>query len=189
MKPGQLLPSLLIFTAAVTLCMAKTAHAQTAASAPKQAIVRVPLFTATGKGVQIYACQQSATGPQWVFQAPEADLLDAAGKSIGTHGAGPIWIANDGSSVKGEVYQKTTHDPSAIPWLSLSASAHSGTGIMTKVELIDRTETKGGIAPATGCDLQHLNATVRVPYTATYTFSSSRPWKRSDSASAVTSKR
>ncbi len=134
------------------------------------------ILTVTGKGVQIYTCQQTGTGPQWVFQAPEASLIDAFGKTVGTHGAGPIWRSNDGSSVKGEVVQKSaTSDATAIPWLLLKAADVAGTGIMTKVEFIRRSDTHGGIAPMTGCDAEHVGAVSRVPYTATYSFYSAKP--------------
>ena len=135
-----------------------------------------PILTVTGKGAQIYTCQQSATGPQWVFQAPEATLIDASGDSVGTHGAGPIWKSKDGSAVKGELLQKSPAPaPTAIPWLLLKAASVSGSGIMTKVEFIRRSDTTSGVAPTTGCDAQHLNATARIPYTATYTFYSAKP--------------
>jgi hypothetical protein len=134
------------------------------------------ILTATGKGVQIYTCQQSAAGPQWVFQAPEATLIDTSGKPIGTHGAGPIWKSNDGSTVKGEVLQKSASpDATSIPWLLLKAVSPSGSGIMTQVEFIRRSDTQGGSSPTTGCDAQHLNTILRVPYTATYTFYSAKP--------------
>jgi hypothetical protein len=135
-----------------------------------------PILTATGKGVQIYTCQQSAAGPQWVLQAPEAKLLNASGNPIGTHGAGPIWKSNDGSTVKGELLQKSSSpEPISIPWLLLKATSPSGSGIMTRVEFIRRSDTHGGVSPTTGCDPQHLNAASRVPYTATYTFYSATP--------------
>ena len=134
------------------------------------------ILTVTGKGVQIYNCRQSAAGPQWVFQAPEATLLDASGKPIGTHGGGPIWKSNDGSTVKGELLQKSpSPEATSIPWLLLKAVNPSGSGIMTRVEYIRRSDTHGGASPATGCDAQHLNAVSRVPYTATYTFYSAKP--------------
>jgi hypothetical protein len=130
-----------------------------------------PILTATGKGVQIYTCQQSAAGPQWVLQAPESTLIDASGKPIGTHGAGPIWKSNDGSTVKGELLQKSpSPEPTSIPWLLLKAVSPSGSGIMTRVEYIRRSDTHGGASPTTGCDAHHLSAVSRVPYTATYTF-------------------
>jgi hypothetical protein len=158
---------------AATLSVAAIAVAQDPTAPPPSQHV---ILTATGKGVQIYSCQQSATGPQWVFQAPEATLTDSTGNPVGTHGAGPVWISKDGSSVKGEVLQKSASpDPTSIPWLLLKAASVSGSGIMTKVEFIRRSDTHGGNAPTTGCDAQHLNATVRVPYTATYTFYSAKP--------------
>jgi Protein of unknown function (DUF3455) len=134
------------------------------------------ILTATGKGFQIYICQQTSTGPQWVFQAPEATLTDASGNLVGTHGAGPIWRSRDGSTVKGELLQKSnSSEPGAIPWLLLKAVSPSGAGIMTRVEFVRRSDTHGGIAPITGCDAEHVGATTRVPYTATYTFYSAKP--------------
>ncbi|NYF50644.1 DUF3455 domain-containing protein [Tunturiibacter gelidoferens] len=135
-----------------------------------------PILTVAGKGVQVYACQQTDTGPQWIFKAPEATLTDESGLTVGTHSAGPIWISKDGSSTKGELLQKSpSPEPGAIPWLLLKAASPTGSGIMTHVEFIRRSDTHGGIAPTTGCDAQHLTATTRVPYTATYTFYSAKP--------------
>jgi hypothetical protein len=158
---------------AATLSMAPAALAQNPTTPPP---TQHPILTVTGKGVQIYICQQAAAGPQWTLQAPEATLIDASGKPVGTHGAGPIWKSNDGSSVKGEVLQKSASpEATSIPWLLLKAVGPSGSGIMTRVEFIRRSDTYGGASPATGCDAQHLNAISRVPYTATYTFYSATP--------------
>ena len=152
---------------------ATTATAQNPTNPPSS---QHPILTVTGKGVQIYICQKTANLPQWVFQAPEATLIDASGNPMGTHSAGPIWKSKDGSAVKGELLQKSASpEPTAIPWLLLKAVSPSGSGIMTSVEFIRRSDTHGGIAPATGCDAQHLNAIVRVPYTATYAFYSAKP--------------
>jgi Protein of unknown function (DUF3455) len=157
----------------LTLSATLFAAAQTPTEPPP---TQRPILTVTGKGVQIYTCQQSAAGPQWVFQAPEATLIDASGKPIGTHGAGPLWKSNDGSTVKGEVLQKSASpEATSIPWLLLKAVSPLSSGIMTHVEYIRRSDTHGGIAPPTGCDAQHLNAISRVPYTATYTFYSAKP--------------
>jgi Protein of unknown function (DUF3455) len=169
MKPRTHLPRILL--AALSITAAATAQSPTDPP-PTQHLI----LTVTGNGVQIYACQQSPTGAQWVFQAPEATLVDASGNDIGIHGAGPVWKSKDGSSVKGEVVQKAASpEPTAIPWLLLKASSVSGNGVMTKVEFIRRSDTHGGNAPSTGCDAQHLNVTSRVPYTATYTFYSAKP--------------
>jgi hypothetical protein len=162
---------------AATLPLAAIATAQSPAQDPTAPPPsQHAILTVTGKGVQIYTCQQTPTGPQWVFQAPEATLTDSTGNPVGTHGAGPAWNSKDGSTVKGELVQKSASpEPTAIPWLLLKSAGTSGSGIMTKVEFIRRSDTHGGIAPATGCDTQHLSATTRVPYTATYTFYSAKP--------------
>jgi hypothetical protein len=134
------------------------------------------ILTVLGKGVQIYTCQQSGGIWQWTFQAPEATLYDPDNAKVGTHGAGPIWTYKDGSSVKGEVIQKSlAPEPGAIPWLLLKSTGNQGTGILSAVEYIRRSDTHGGAASATGCDAEHLSAISRIPYTATYTFYSSKP--------------
>jgi hypothetical protein len=61
-------------------------------------------------------------------------------------------------------------EPRAIPWLLLRVTSHQGSGMLANVATIRRTETHGGVAPAQGCDSSMVGATVRVPYTATYTF-------------------
>lgn len=161
----------LLFAAILSIATVAAAQNPTEPPASQHAMLE-----ATGKGVQIYACQQSGGAAQWVFQAPEATLLNATGEPIGTHAAGPIWRSNDGSTVKGELLKKAASpDPTAIPWLLLKASVHTGTGVMSKVEFIRRSNTTGGIAPASGCDDQHLNAVARIPYTAAYTFYSPIP--------------
>ena len=129
------------------------------------------VLTVKGDGVQIYVCKQMDGAAKWVFQAPEAKLLDATGKEVGSHGAGPFWKSVDGSLVKGQVVGKSDAPAAGdIAWLLLKASAHEGDGVFSKVEYIRRLETHGGVAPAGGCDAEHVNATVRVPYTATYAF-------------------
>jgi hypothetical protein len=168
MRSSRLIPIL-----AAALALTTAVLAQNPTSPPP---TQRPILTATGKGVQIYTCQQSAAEPQWVFQAPEATLIDASGKPIGTHGAGPIWKSNDGSTIKGELLQKSASpDATSIPWLLLKAVSPSSSGILSRVEFIRRSDTQGGASPTTGCDAQHLNAVSRVPYTATYTFYSAKP--------------
>ena len=167
-------PSRLLLVLAATLSIAAIAVAQNPTDPPAS---QHAILTVTGKGVQIYVCQQTVTGPQWVFRAPEATLTDSSGKPVVTHSAGPIWKSNDGSLVKGEVLQKSASpELTSIPWLLLKAVGPAGPGIMARVEFIRRSDTHGGSAPnAIGCDAQHLSAVRRVPYTATYTFYSSKP--------------
>lgn len=135
-----------------------------------------PLLTLTAKGVQIYTCKQVGEAAQWVFQAPEATLYDEKENRAGAHTAGPLWKYKDGSAVKAEVIATNPAPvPDSIPWLLLKAARSQGSGLMTRVDSIRRTATHGGIAPADGCDAQHLNTVTRIPYTATYTFYSVHP--------------
>lgn len=133
-------------------------------------------LTVKGDGVQIYVCKNVNGAAQWVFEAPEAKLLDATGKEVGTHGAGPFWEAKDGSLVKGQLLvSEKAPGAGDIAWLLLKAGAHEGSGVLSGVAYIRRSETHGGVAPPSGCDAEHLSSTVRVPYTATYTFYSAKP--------------
>jgi len=127
-----------------------------------------------GIGVQIYECKPAKDDPkrfEWVFKAPEAELFDSSGKRIGKHYAGPTWEANDGSKVVGEIKGRDNGpDPSAIPWLLLSAKSTSGNGVFSRVQSIQRLRTVGGKAPAVGCDRAQAGVETRVSYEAGYYF-------------------
>ncbi|HEV7778082.1 MAG TPA: DUF3455 domain-containing protein [Luteibacter sp.] len=130
-----------------------------------------PALQAFGKGVQVYTCTATGNDYAWHLKAPEATLSDAQGKVIGKHFAGPSWRANDGSTVVGEPLNASpSPNQGAIPWLVLHAKSHDGSGDMANVAYIVRTQTEGGVAPATGCDAGHANTELRVPYTAVYLF-------------------
>ena len=58
----------------------------------------------------------------------------------------------------------------AIPWLLLRAVAHSGPGLFSEVTYIQRLETVGGTAPASGCDASTVGAQARIAYQARYVF-------------------
>ena len=138
---------------------------------PAQAPQGPVVLAVEGRGVQVYRCQASGASAGWVLDHPEADLLGVKGKVIGHHDAGPSWTLEDGSSVKGEPVEKTAApEAGAVPWLLLRVSAHAGSGVLSGVETIRRTQTHGGVAPVQGCDAAMIGATVRVPYSAAYTF-------------------
>ena len=124
-------------------------------------------------GVQIYVCATSATSgtPTWTLLGPQANLLKDDGELAGTHFIGPTWQGNDGSSVVGAKVAGATVDPTAVPWLLLTAKSHSTeSGFFEDVTSIQRLSTVGGNAPATGCDATTLGAVVQVPYSAEYFF-------------------
>lgn len=128
-------------------------------------------FSLEGVGVQIYACTATATGYAWVFTAPEANLLDKHGRTVGKHFAGPTWEwLKDQSTVVGAKVAGLTVDASAIPWLLLKAASNTGDGKMSKITFVQRLSTVGGLAPASGCDATTVGASARVPYTAQYYF-------------------
>jgi uncharacterized protein DUF3455 len=139
--------------------------------APEGQTVLVKSFA---KGVQIYTCMATGADPgkfAWSLKAPEADLSSEDGKKIAKHYAGPTWEANDGSKVVGAVQQKSdAPKPGAIPWLLLKAKANEGTGTFAKVTYVQRVDTEGGVAPASGCDQAHINTEMRVDYKASYYF-------------------
>jgi len=139
--------------------------------------LRVPdgqplLLRALARGSQIYTCQAKATDPavfEWVLKAPEAELFDPSGARIGRHYAGPTWESADGSRVVGEVIQRSPV-PDAIPWLLLRAKSTEGAGRLASAKYIQRIDTKGGVAPSSGCDAAHAGAEARVDYSADYDF-------------------
>jgi hypothetical protein len=130
-----------------------------------------PVLELVADGVQIYACAAKEGGFAWSFKAPEANLFDKEGRQVGTHFAGPTWKLDDGSEVIGEVIAKAdAPEPHAVQWLLLRAKSHQGSGVVSPVAYIRRAETKGGLAPSTGCDASHLSQEARMRYSATYQF-------------------
>jgi hypothetical protein len=134
---------------------------------------------ALANGVQIYECAAGKADParfEWIFKAPEAELADASGTSIGKHYAGPTWESVDGSKVVGEVKARDDGpDGSAIPWLLLSAKSTEGKGVFGKTQTIQRVNTVGGKAPVAGCGSAEAGKVVRTPYRATYYFYVAKP--------------
>ncbi len=122
-------------------------------------------------GVQVYMCNGLAAGPAWTFVAPQANLMKDDGRFAATHFIGPTWQGNDGSSVVGSKVAGAIVDPTAIPWLLLTATSHApDDGFFDDVTSIQRLATVGGNAPASGCDASHLGAIAQVPYSAEYVF-------------------
>lgn len=129
------------------------------------------------RGVQIYTCAAPAAGgaPAFVLKAPHAVLTSDEGVQV-IHFAGPSWQALDGSLVTGtRLASAPAPDAAGIPWLLLQVASHVGAGIFTDVTTIQRLDTIGGVAPATGCDAAHLGAEILVPYRANYFFYRAAP--------------
>lgn len=129
------------------------------------------LLQVQAKGDQVYTCKNDAGKFEWVLKAPDAQLFDKDGKPFGKHFAGPSWEASDGSRITGKaVANAPSPDGDSIPWLLVTVVGHEGGGVLSPVTSIQRLNTKGGKASATGCDAAHVAQEVRVPYTANYLF-------------------
>ena len=128
-------------------------------------------LTVHAKGDQVYTCKSDNGQYSWVLKAPDADLFDADGNLFGKHFAGPSWMASDTSRVNGKaVANAPSPDRDSIPWLLVHVVSHEGTGVLSRATSIQRLNTKGGKAPASGCDAGHANQEFRSPYTADYVF-------------------
>jgi hypothetical protein len=124
-----------------------------------------------GQGDQIYTCTGQGAQFSWVLKAPEAQLTDKNGKVFGRHFAGPSWEANDGSRITGKAAANTpSPDADSIPWLLITVVSHGGEGVLARVSSVQRVNTKGGKASASGCDAAHAGQEERKPYSAEYLF-------------------
>ena len=125
-------------------------------------------------GVQVHSCNATSSGYSWSFVAPRANLYGDNGKLVTTHFGGPTWQAMDGSAVVGRVVDRASVDPSAIPWLLLSAASTSAGpdgDRLAGTTYIQRIATTGGLAPAAAdCNAGTAGTTAEVPYTADYYF-------------------
>ena len=136
------------------------------------------VLMARASGFQIYICRLDANGkPAWTLKAPEAELFDEQGKSIGKHFGGPTWQLNDGSQITGKMAAKAdAPDPKAIPWLLVTVTGHSGNGKLSGVTSIQRVNTVAGLAPESlapsvqECTAQSGEVEFKSSYSADYYF-------------------
>jgi hypothetical protein len=169
-----------LFGLATAVCVSvlcSVAYALPSPSVPAAIAVppgNVVYLVGHAQGAQIYRCQPATGGYAWTLVAPAAVLRDASGNLIIWHYAGPSWRALDGSTVTAvRVASANAPVPNAIPWLLLkvsSATPGPNGGTLAQTTYIQRINTTGGVAPATGCDAAHVGATTAVPYTADYYF-------------------
>ncbi len=132
---------------------------------------KVVLFV-RGVGSQIYTCQEGKDHKlAWILKAPDAELKDRNDKVIGQHFAGPSWKLKDSSEVTGKATAKVDSlDPESVPWLLVNVVNHSGNGLLSNVNFIQRLHTHGGEPPAEGCDQAHPGAETKSSYSADYYF-------------------
>ncbi len=146
-----------------------------AIEAPEKATVAQRWYA---KGTQNYTCtaKPDGSGAEWKLTGPDAKLYaspDEGAAQVGVHGAGPSWDAKDGTRFVGNgaaAKKVASPDASAIPWLLVPKKEGDVSGTLGGVEFVQRIDTVGGQAPATGCDASSVGATVKVSYSATYVF-------------------
>ena len=123
------------------------------------------------RGDQIYSCKSGGGQFMWTLKAPDAQLFDIKDQLVGKHFAGPSWQSKDGSRVVGKVdVSVASPDAESIPWLLVKVISHTGNGVLARATTIQRLNTEGGKAPGSGCDEDHVNQEIRVPYSADYFF-------------------
>jgi hypothetical protein len=126
----------------------------------------------TGRGAQVFSCAAKDGVYAWALLGPDAQMYDAAGNIAAKHFYGPSWQANDGSTIKGKVLVANAAPSGAkdAPWLVLQVISAEGPGIFAGVTTITRTATEGGAPPEAPCNAAASGQTVKVPYSARYTF-------------------
>lgn len=128
------------------------------------------------RGVRTYECRAKQADPSsavWAYTGAESDLLDAQGKPVGRHTFPPaVWELTDGSKLTGGEVRARVSAPesNSDPWILVSTRSTGGEGRLSKVTSLQRLNTFGGVAPATGCDTKSIGSKQRVSFTADFVF-------------------
>jgi hypothetical protein len=149
----------------------------------------VVIYHAAAAGTQNYTCTGTFVDGgtdggdagetfTWTFVGPQANLSDCNATLVGHHfaseagAAAPEWMTIDGAYVIGHKLVAYTPDggSGSVPWLLLQATSTGGSGTLAQTTYVQRLDTDGGVAPASGCDNGAVGTTQQVPYTADYYF-------------------
>jgi len=140
-------------------------------------------------GTQNYECQPTAILGRvaWTLFTPQATLFGEVGEQLTTHFFSPnpdeggivvraTWQdSTDTSSIWAKATGTATVDPTAVAWVRLEVvgarKGPNGGDTLSRSTFVQRVNTKGGVAPPTGCDqLKDAGQKAFVPYTADYVF-------------------
>ncbi|WP_433294659.1 DUF3455 domain-containing protein [Actinoplanes sp. CA-030573] len=119
-------------------------------------------------GTQNYTCvvPTGATAGAYTGKStPEAQLVGTGGRLH--HFAGPSWQSLRDNSLVTATASKSSPKDGTIPELLLQVLTHSGKGVLSKADWINRLYTSGGVAPTDPCT---SGQSVSVPYKAVYVF-------------------
>jgi hypothetical protein len=183
---------LALTVAAACVVTASTAAAQPRPLVPPELVVDdafAPFLWLRAEGTQNYLCLPAAGGPAWTLFGPQATLFDTADRQVVTHFLSPnpaeaglpraTWLhSRDSSAVWARATAVVTDAawvaPGAIPWLKLevvgATTRPHGADTLASVRFIQRINTSGGLAPASGCGATTIGARALVPYTTEYVF-------------------
>lgn len=147
-----------------------------------------PFLVAAAEGTQNYVCLSTSVGFAWAFFGPQATLY-VSDQQVATHFLSPSVVdgaaratwqdSADTSRVWAAAVASSTDSnfvaPGAIPWLLLKVVGNdpgpTEGSALTSTTYIQRVNTAGGIAPATGCkNAKDVGKKALVPYTTDYVF-------------------
>ena len=127
-----------------------------------------------GVGEITYECRDKANASgmtEWVFVGPNAVLNDRSGKQIGKYYGPPAtWESMDGSKLTAVQLAVAPSSPGNLPFQLVKANPAMGSGMMTGVTHIQRVALKGGVAPASECNMAKKGTKEIVKYQADYIF-------------------
>ena len=179
--------------AVFTIALPHTARGQvTPPPVPGNLVVDPPhqaFLISHAYGTQNYVCLPFGAGYSWIFHGPQATLYDGDDEQQITHflSANPIengtlratWQHSRDSSSRLGVRDcrrpPTPVAPGAIPWLKLqvagAVAGPTGGVKLKRTTFIQRVNTAGGSAPASGCAAAgDVGKRALVPYTTDYVF-------------------
>ena len=179
-----------------TLALSAVSHAQTITPPDVPAGIEVlppneAFLIGHAFGSQNYECQPTEILGRvaWTLFTPQATLFGEVGDQLITHFNSPNPDEGNGAVVVRATWQDSTDssriwakatgivtvDPTAIPWVRLEVvgarRGPTGGDELSESTFVQRINTKGGLAPTTGCDsLNDAGRRAFVPYTADYVF-------------------
>jgi hypothetical protein len=119
-------------------------------------------------GTQNYTCVVPAGDTEGAYtggSTPEAQLVGTGGRIH--HFAGPSWQSLRDNSLVTATKSVGSDRAGTIQELLLKVVTHSGNGILSKADWINRLYTSGGVAPKDSCTAGQV---VKVSYKALYVF-------------------
>jgi Protein of unknown function (DUF3455) len=178
---------------ALTFALPQAAHAQIVTPPSVPADLEVPagneaFLLGRGVGTQNYVCVPSPSigHVAWTLFTPQATLFNDQREQITTHFFSPnpdeggivraTWEDSlDTSMVWARAIGSASVSPNAIAWVLLEVvgvqAGPTGGNSFSGTTFIQRLNTVGGLAPATGCDLPtDIGHEAFMPYTADYFF-------------------